>query len=106
VTRGDGTTGGLCGPTRLRNVLAGFVKAVAEKDAKALVDYYETDASGTRGALVSPPPSPTSRRATRRSQPRAPSLNDFVKCIGQPREGQARTASTHLRVIGERGAHR
>jgi ketosteroid isomerase-like protein len=28
----------------VRNVWAGLVKAVAEKDAKALVDYYEADA--------------------------------------------------------------
>ena len=28
----------------VRNVLAGFVKAVAEKDAQAIVDYYETEA--------------------------------------------------------------
>jgi ketosteroid isomerase-like protein len=28
----------------VRNVLAGIVQAVAEKDAKAMVDYYDTDA--------------------------------------------------------------
>jgi ketosteroid isomerase-like protein len=28
----------------VRNVLAGVVEAVAEKDARALVDYYEADA--------------------------------------------------------------
>jgi len=28
----------------VRNVLAGLVTAVAEKDAKAIVDYYEADA--------------------------------------------------------------
>jgi ketosteroid isomerase-like protein len=30
-------------PDDVRNVLAGFAKAVAEKDVKALVDYYEAD---------------------------------------------------------------